>query len=163
VREYTPNVIEPSFGLGRIMYSLLEHVWWTREGDEQRSVLSFPPAVAPIKALILPISSSPEFTPFVKTIAASLRSFGLANRVDDTSASIGKRYARNDELGTPFAVTVDFQTLKDSTVTLRERDSLEQVRESVDVIVGLVRDLVEEKITWKDVVAKYPKFEGQEV
>jgi hypothetical protein len=131
VREYTPNVIEPSFGLGRIMYSLLEHVWWFREGDEQRSVLSFPAVVAPTKALILPISNNDDFSPFVKQISNSLRRKGVSNKVDESSASIGKRYARSDEIGTPFAVTVDFQTLSDKTVTLRERDSLKQIRESV--------------------------------
>ncbi|KAJ3327267.1 Glycine--tRNA ligase 1, mitochondrial [Blyttiomyces sp. JEL0837] len=163
IREYIPSVIEPSFGLGRVMYSLLEHSWYIREGDEQRHVLSFPPVIAPIKALILPISSSPSFVPFLKRIADGLRKEGISNRIDDTGASIGKRYARNDELGTPFAVTVDFQTVKDSTVTLRERDSLKQIRESIPTIVNVIRDLVEERITWDDVLAKYPAFVSQSV
>ncbi|KAJ3417282.1 Glycine--tRNA ligase 1, mitochondrial [Chytridiales sp. JEL 0842] len=163
VREFTPNVIEPSFGLGRIMYSLLEHVWWTREGDEQRSVLSFPAAVAPTKCLILPISNNNDFSPHVKQVAESLRRFGVSSRVDESGASIGKRYARSDELGTPFAVTIDFQTLADKTVTLRERDSLKQIRESVPTVVQIVTDLVEEKTTWADVIAKYPVFVAQEI
>ncbi|KAI9313324.1 hypothetical protein DFJ73DRAFT_884885 [Zopfochytrium polystomum] len=163
VREFTPNVIEPSFGLGRIMYSLLEHVYWTREDDEQKSVLSFPASVAPIKALILPISSNDVFTPFMDTIVQQLRRNGVSSRVDDSSASIGRRYARNDELGTPFGVTVDFQTVKDSTVTLRERDSTKQIRESIPTVVQLITDLVAERIAWRDVESKYPIFTGQEL
>jgi glycyl-tRNA synthetase len=123
-REFTPNVIEPSFGIGRVLYSLLEHSYWAREEDVQRGVLSLPPLVAPIKCLIVPISNHETLRPIVKQIcmfharldvffkalatAAKLRSAGIASRVDDSSASIGKRYARNDELGTPFGVTVDF-------------------------------------------------------
>ncbi|KAI9344880.1 hypothetical protein BDR26DRAFT_856891 [Obelidium mucronatum] len=164
IREYVPNVIEPSFGLGRILYSLLEHVWWVREGDDEaRNVLSFNPAIAPTKALILPISSNEQFNPFISQVASSLRREGVSTRVDDSAASIGKRYARNDELGTPFAITVDFQTVKDQTVTLRERDSLKQIREDIPTVVSIIKDLVEERITWSDVESKYTAFTQQEV
>jgi Glycyl-tRNA synthetase (class II) len=83
--------------------------------------------------------------------------------VDDSSASIGKRYARNDELGTPFGVTVDFQTLKDGTVTLRERDSMRQVRADEEKIIEAIRALVDGTKTWKDIEAELPLFEGQEL
>ena len=83
--------------------------------------------------------------------------------MDDSSASIGKRYARNDELGTPLGITVDFQTVKDSTVTLRDRDSTGQVRASEDEILKAVKGLVEGAETWKDVQKRLPAFEGQEV
>eukprot|EP00842_Homolaphlyctis_polyrhiza_P002997 jgi/Hompol1/3699/HPOL_006735-RA len=168
LREYTPNVIEPSFGIGRILYALLEHSYYVREGevkegDMQRTVFKFPPAVAPIKALISPISNNPEFEPFTKQIVAGLRRNGIANKVDNSSSAIGRRYARNDELGTPFAVTVDFQTVNDSTVTLRERDSTKQIRESIPVVVEIIKDLVEERTTWEQVMGKYPLFVSQEV
>ncbi len=74
VREFTPNVIEPSFGIGRIFYSLLEHSFWTRAEDQDRGVLSLPPLVAPIKALIVPISSNEKLTPLVKQVSRKLRS-----------------------------------------------------------------------------------------
>jgi len=119
VREFTPNVIEPSFGIGRILYSLLEHSYWAREKDIARGVLSLPPAVAPVKVLIVPISANAEFKPLVRDISQQFRSAGVASRVDDSSASIGKRYARNDELGTPFGVTLDFASLKNGTMTIR--------------------------------------------
>ncbi|KAJ3061986.1 Glycine--tRNA ligase 1, mitochondrial, partial [Quaeritorhiza haematococci] len=162
-REYIPNVIEPSFGIGRILYSLIEHSYYIREGDEQRGVLKFPPVVAPFKALVLPISRNEEFVPFIGDIVTGLRRRNISNKVDDSSGSIGRRYARNDELGTPFAVTVDFQTVKDGSVTLRERDSLKQIRESIPTILDIIKDLVEERTTWEEVVSKYPTFVAQEL
>ena len=83
--------------------------------------------------------------------------------MDDSSQSIGRRYARNDELGTPFAITVDFQTVKDNTITLRERDSTKQIRTSAEEIFEVIKDLVEERRVWSDVIAQYGEFEGQEV
>ncbi|KAJ3043385.1 Glycine--tRNA ligase 1, mitochondrial [Rhizophlyctis rosea] len=165
VRNFVPNVIEPSFGIGRILYQLLEHSYYVREGDEQRAVFKFRPSVAPNKALVVPISQSDRetFEPHIKQVVTALRRAGVANKVDNSGASIGRRYARNDELGTPFAVTVDFQTLKDNTVTLRERDSTTQIRESIPTVVGILKDLVEEATTWEEVAKKYPAFTQQEV
>ncbi|KAJ1963565.1 Glycine--tRNA ligase 1, mitochondrial [Dipsacomyces acuminosporus] len=156
VREYTPNVIEPSFGIGRILYSLIEHSFNVRADDEQRAVLSFKPAVAPFKCLVLPLSNHPSFEKPLHDVARRLRTNGVPARIDDAaSASIGRRYARNDELGTPFAITVDFQTADDSSVTLRERDTTKQIRGKVDEIVALVKDLVSGNTTWEDVLGKY--------
>ncbi|KAJ3154890.1 Glycine--tRNA ligase 1, mitochondrial [Geranomyces michiganensis] len=164
VREYTPSVIEPSFGIGRILYQLLEHSYYRREGDDEaRHVLRFPACVAPVKALVVPISHSDEFAPFIKEIVTGLRRSNIANKVDDSGSSIGKRYARNDELGTPFAVTVDFQTVQDGSVTLRERDSTRQIREKISVVMDIVKNLVEEKTTWQEVEKTYPAFVQQEL
>ncbi|KAJ3372376.1 Glycine--tRNA ligase 1, mitochondrial [Kappamyces sp. JEL0680] len=160
VLEYTPNVIEPSFGIGRILYALLEHSYYVREGDEQRAVFQFPAAVAPTKALVVPLSKNAEFEPFVKDIVTRLRKKGISNKVDSSSGSIGRRYARNDEVGTPFGITIDFDTVKDSTVTLRERDSTKQIRASPQQIVDAVDDLVEGRTTWEALVAKYGEFAG---
>ncbi|KAK3202265.1 hypothetical protein GRF29_161g634042 [Pseudopithomyces chartarum] len=163
VREYTPNVIEPSFGIGRIFYALCEHSYWTREQDEARGVLSFPPTVAPTKVLIVPLSSHGDFKPFVRTLSNKLQDIGVSSRVDDSGASIGKRYSRNDELGTPLGITIDFQSVKDNTFTLRDRDSTEQVRASLDDICSAISSLVSGKEKWADVSARLPKFEGQDV
>lgn len=92
VREFTPNVIEPSFGIGRILYALIEHNYWTRAGDEARGVLSFPPPVAPTKVLLVPLSRDESFKPLVQKLRRSLNRIGVANTVDDSGASIGKRY-----------------------------------------------------------------------
>jgi len=165
-REYVPNVIEPSFGIGRILYSLIEHSYWTRGadgGDEARAVLSFPPLVAPTKVLIVPLSSNKEFAPFTRKLSQKLRAAGLSSRTDDSSATIGKRYSRNDEIGTPFGVTIDFQTIQDGTLTLRERDTTRQVRAEEDKIIDAILALVNGTKTWQDVEAELPKFEAQEI
>lgn len=142
MREFTPNVIEPSFGIGRILYSLLEHSYWAREQDQARGVLSFPPLVAPIKVLIVAISNDPALTTVIHDISLKLRKLGIASRVDDSSASIGKKYARNDELGTPFGITVDFATTKNGTLTLRERDTTNQLIGSTEDVIKTVDQLV---------------------
>ncbi|KAH6963849.1 hypothetical protein DER45DRAFT_554545 [Fusarium avenaceum] len=165
-REYVPNVIEPSFGIGRILYSLMEHSFWTRGsdgGDEARGVLSFPPTVAPTKVLLVPLSSNAQFKPLLKQLSQRLRSAGISSRVDDSSASIGKRYSRNDELGTPLGVTIDFQTVQDGTVTLRDRDSTNQVRAEQEKIIDAIKSIVDGSKKWAQIETELPKFEGQEV
>lgn len=87
---------------------------------------------------------------------------GISNRVDDTSASIGKRYARNDELGTPLGITVDFQSIKDNSLTLRDRDTMKQVRASEDEICKAVKSLVDGEETWEDIRKRLPEFVGQD-
>ncbi|KAF8865774.1 glycyl-tRNA synthetase [Acephala macrosclerotiorum] len=164
-REYTPNVIEPSFGIGRILYSLIEHNYWTRGsegGDEARGVLSFPPTVAPTKVLLVPLSGHESFKPLLKAMSLKLRKLGVSSRVDDSSASIGKRYSRNDELGTPLGITVDFQSVQDKTYTLRDRDSTKQVRADEEKILAAIKSLVEGEKVWADIEKELPAFEGQE-
>lgn len=111
----------------------------------------------------MPLSSNPQFAPALKKLLQRLRSMGISSRVDDSSASIGKRYSRNDELGTPLGITVDFQTVKDGTVTLRDRDSTTQVRAEEDTILEAVKALVDGSKDWAKIQAELPKFEGQEV
>jgi glycyl-tRNA synthetase len=96
-------------------------------------------------------------------IALKLRGHGISNKVDDSSQSIGRRYARNDELGTPFGITVDFQTVKDGTITLRERDSTKQIRATQEDIFQIIKDVVDERRKWAEIVAEYGEFKGQEV
>jgi glycyl-tRNA synthetase len=91
MREYVPNVIEPSFGIGRILYALIEHNYWTRDGDDAKGVISFPTLAAPTKVLLCPLSAKDEFRPMVSRLSAKLRNMGVSNRVDDSSVSIGKR------------------------------------------------------------------------
>ena len=155
-RKFTPSVIEPSFGMGRILYSLLEHSFYQRDGDEQRCVMRFKPQVAPEKCAVFPISSNKECNMVVDMIAADLLDNDLATRVDKSTASLGRRYARSDELGVPFAVTVDFQSVQDNTVTLRERDSTKQVRLHKDEITNVISKIVRGKMTWTDLTKKYP-------
>jgi len=163
VEEIIPSVIEPSFGIGRIMYSIFEHNFKVREGDEQRTYFSLPPAIAPIKCSVLPLSNNAEFNPLVEDISAQLTEADVAHKIDDSSGSIGKRYARTDEVAVPFGITVDFDSLKTpQTVTLRERDSTAQIRIPVDQVAETLRKLSTGKISWDVVAQKFPKFESQE-
>ncbi|KAK3728147.1 hypothetical protein QZH41_019460, partial [Actinostola sp. cb2023] len=130
VRDVEPHVVEPSFGIGRIMYSILEHNCRIREGDEQRTWLSLPPAVAPVKCSVLPLSRNKEFEPYVKQLSVALTELDISHKVDDSSGSIGRRYARTDEIAIPFGITVDFDTVNKvpHTVTMRERNTTRQIR-----------------------------------
>ena len=134
--EIIPHVIEPSFGIDRILYTVLDHSYYEDAVDgETRAVLRFHPAVAPIEVAVLPLMDREELALPAKKIQEELRGLGL--RVDyDTSGSIGRRYRRNDEIGTPYEVTVDYETLEQGTVTIRDRDSMLQIR----VPLGQVAD-----------------------
>ncbi|KAK8743092.1 hypothetical protein OTU49_001521 [Cherax quadricarinatus] len=164
VEEVIPSVIEPSFGIGRVFYSLLEHSFRVREDDDKRTFFSLPAVVAPIKVSVLPLSNKQEFVPFTTKLADALTELNLLVRVDDSTGSIGRRYARTDEIAIPFGVTVDFDTVNNvpHTVTLRERDSTEQVRIPIDDVPLTVKKLADGKIQWKEVTDKWPRFIAQE-
>lgn len=160
--KFTPSVIEPSFGMGRILYSLLEHSFYQRDADEQRCVMRFKPAIAPQKCAVLPISSGEEINAVVDEIAAELMESDLATRVDKATASLGRKYSRADEVGVPFAVTVDFDTLANGTVTLRERDSTVQIRLPKSEVTRIVFDFVHGRLSWEEAIAKYPVVQVKE-
>ena len=152
VNEFIPSVIEPSFGFGRILYSLLEHSFSTRPEDVQRSVLSFPTCMSPVKVWILPLQSGDDFTPLVQELVQSMKREGMTVRYDSGNVSIGKRYARYDEIGVSFCVTVDFDSVKNRDVTVRERDSMQQIRIPVDGASEMIRDLINGKLQWSNVM-----------
>ncbi|KAK2185863.1 hypothetical protein NP493_220g00040 [Ridgeia piscesae] len=163
VEEIVPSVVEPSFGIGRIMYALFEHNFRMREGDEQRTYLALPPVIAPYKCSVLPLSNNPDFTTFVKQISSALTQHDVSHKVDASSGSIGRRYARTDQIAIPFGITIDFDTLKTPhSATLRERDSMKQIRAEVTELPKIVSDLSNGKRTWEDVLNNYPLFEQQE-
>lgn len=160
-RSYYPSVIEPSFGIGRILACLWEHSYYIRDGEDEtdgsavRAVLGLPAQIAPLKCTVLPLSKNEVFNTLLKEIQGKLNAAGLLNRVDDSGQSIGRRYARSDELGTPFGVTVDFQSVEDGTVTVRERDSTVQVRCSVSQAVSVIEKMVQGSMAWADVCELY--------
>jgi glycyl-tRNA synthetase len=126
--NFVPHVVEPSYGIDRILYCILEHNFnkGEKEGEEYLS-LRLPSAIAPITVGVFPLVTKDNLPHFAHNIAADLRSAGIMTSYDDRG-SIGRRYARMDEIGTPFCITVDHDTLKDNTVTVRWRDTTEQVR-----------------------------------
>jgi len=122
-----PYVIEPSAGVDRSVLAFLadaydeEHV-----NDELRVVLRLHPALAPIKVAILPLSRNEKLLPLSQEIYTDLRRYWMVQY--DNAQSIGRRYRRQDEIGTPLCVTIDFDSLEDNAVTIRERDSMRQIR-----------------------------------
>jgi glycyl-tRNA synthetase len=139
--EITPHVIEPSFGIDRIIYAVMDHSFHEDVVDgEPRLVLRFNPGVAPIEVAVLPLMDRNVLVESAKKILDTLRSKGI--RVDyDTSGSIGRRYRRNDEVGTPYCVTIDYETLEQETVTIRDRDSMRQVKVEVNQLVDVLEGL----------------------
>lgn len=154
--KYTPSVIEPSFGVGRILYHILEHAYKLREdavpapGDKEakalRAYLTLPAFMAPIKVAVLPISTKEALNATVETLNRAMTNSGLSCRADSSGQSIGRRYARLDEVGVPFICTVDFESIQDKCVTLRERDSMQQIRIPIADAPAIVAKLVQASI-----------------
>jgi glycyl-tRNA synthetase len=153
--KFTPSVIEPSFGIGRVLYAVMEHAFTQRDGDEQRCVMRFRPNVAPIKVGIFPLLRKPEFDPVVESLRTAFNTAGLASRVDASAGSVGRRYSRADELGVPFGITVDFESLFAGTVTLRDRDSMAQIRVDTTEAVDIISRLCAETISFPELMKLY--------
>ncbi|HWD05939.1 MAG TPA: glycine--tRNA ligase [Amycolatopsis sp.] len=137
-QRYRPFVIEPAAGVGRSMMAFLvdaydeEEVPNAKGGTDKRTVLHLDPRLAPYKAAVLPLSRNADLSPKARELAATLRKHWNVD-FDDAQA-IGRRYRRQDEIGTPYCVTVDFDTLEDQAVTVRERDSMTQERIAIDKV-----------------------------
>ncbi len=140
--RYTPYVIEPAAGVDRAMLAFLVDAYATEEVEgRQRTVLRLHPKLAPVKVAVLPLVSKDGQPERAREIFDSLRRRVPAEF--DEGGSIGKRYRRQDEIGTPWGVTIDHQTLEDDTVTLRDRDSLEQVRVAADELPEMLAERLE--------------------
>ncbi|MDE6831841.1 MAG: glycine--tRNA ligase, partial [Muribaculaceae bacterium] len=126
----------------RMFLSVLCSIYEEQQLDngETRVVLHLPPALAPVKCAVMPLVRKDGLPEKARAIVNDLK-FAFATHYDEKD-SIGKRYRRQDAIGTPFCITVDHQTLEDNTVTLRERDSMEQTRISVDDLHRLIHDRV---------------------
>lgn len=142
--RYTPFVIEPAAGLTRSLMAFLVDAYTEDEapnakgGTDTRTVLALDRRLAPIKAAVLPLSRDEKLSPVAKELAQTLRA-EWAIDFDDAGA-IGRRYRRHDEIGTPFAVTVDFDSLEDHAVTVRERDTMAQERIAIADLPGYLRE-----------------------
>ncbi len=129
--RYLPHCIEPSIGVERVLLAVLASAYKEEEvNGETRTVLAFSPRVAPVQIAVLPLSKKEELSGIAEGIVGDLKkSFRV--QYDETQ-SIGKRYRRQDEIGTPYCVTVDFETVDDKAVTVRDRDTMEQERVKID-------------------------------
>jgi glycyl-tRNA synthetase len=136
--RYTPYVIEPAAGATRTMMAFLIAAYDEDEiGGEKRTVLRLHPRIAPYQVAVLPLSKKDTLTPVAEDVLSRLQPFAMCDY--DETQSIGRRYRRQDEIGTPLAVTVDFDTIEDRAVTIRDRDTTEQVRVPIDHLVEEVR------------------------
>ncbi len=139
--KFIPHVIEPSFGTDRtVLITLLDAYAEDEIDKEPRTVMRFDPKIAPVKAAIFPLINKEKLPEIAKSIFNDLKS-DLSVEYDDSGA-IGKRYRRQDEIGTPFCITVDFDSLKDKTVTLRDRDTTKQKRVKIAELKDLVKKAV---------------------
>ena len=137
--HFIPYIIEPSAGVDRAALAFLTDAYDEDVADgEKRIVLRFHPAIAPVKIAVLPLSKKETLTPLAKEVYAEVRRC-FATQYDD-SQSIGRRYRRQDEIGTPFCVTIDFQSLEDKQVTIRDRDTMDQIRVPIQDVVGILSD-----------------------
>ena len=141
-QKFIPHVIEPTFGVDRTILALLCDAYdvETLKNNEKRTVLHFSTKIAPIKVAIFPLMKKPLLIEKSKKIHERLKT--LWNTEYDEGGAIGKRYRRQDELGTPFCVTIDFETLEDDSVTIRERDSMEQKRIKIDNLVNVLSEKI---------------------
>lgn len=148
--KYVPYVIEPAAGLTRSLMAFLVDAYDvdeapnTKGGVDKRTVLRLDPRLAPVKAAVLPLSKKPELQTVAHDLAADLRQHDWMIDYDEAGA-IGRRYRREDEIGTPLCITVDFDTLDDQAVTIRERDTMQQERVALDKVADYVAARIGEK------------------
>jgi len=144
-KNYIPYVVETSIGLDRMFLSVLSNAYNEEqlENGESRVVMNIPPALAPVKLAVLPLTKKDGLPEIAREIINELK-FDFNCQYEEKD-SIGRRYRRQDAIGTPFCITIDHQTKDDQTVTVRYRDTMEQER----VKISALRDIMEEKVSMK--------------
>jgi glycyl-tRNA synthetase len=145
-KRFIPHVVEPSFGSDRLFYVALEYAYRVKD---DRVVMSFPRTIAPTQVGVYPLVSKDGIAEKAREVHQLLLNEGFAVELDETG-SIGRRYARADEAGVPLGITVDYDTLKDGTVTIRDRDTWQQVRSPINDLAELLHKYFQEKINFKD-------------
>lgn len=141
--KFIPHVIEPTFGLTRLTLMVMLEAYTMEDvptadgGTDKRLVMKFPYSLAPVKVAVLPLSKKPDLQKVSKEIVEKLA--GNWNVEYDETQSIGKRYRRQDEIGTPYCVTVDFDSLEDHAVTVRDRDTMKQERIAIDELAEYLK------------------------
>lgn len=145
-KRFIPHVVEPSFGSDRLFYVAMEYAYNLKE---DRVVMSFPRSIAPAQVGVYPLVSKDGLVEKAMEVRKLLTNQGLSVEFDETG-SIGRRYARADEAGVPLGITIDYDTLKDSTVTIRDRDSWKQVRTRIDELSDLLHKYFQGKANVED-------------
>jgi len=145
-KRFIPHVVEPSFGSDRLFYVALEYAYRVKD---DRVLMSFPRNIAPTQVGVYPLVSKDGITEKTREVHQILLNEGFAAEFDETG-SIGRRYARADEAGIPLGITIDYDTLNDGTVTIRDRDSWQQVRSAIKELPELLHKYFQEKINFED-------------
>jgi glycyl-tRNA synthetase len=141
-----PHVVEPSIGVERTAYCVLEHCF--REGDRDWAWFKFPPKIAPIEVIVTPLVRKDKLPEKATEIYKRLKAEGFDAAYDE-KGSVGKIYARADEIGIPFAITVDYTTLEDNTATIRNRDTAKQVRVRVEELPPTLKELINNRMEFE--------------
>jgi glycyl-tRNA synthetase len=138
-QSYVPYVVETSIGLDRTFLAVLSYAYCEEKLDDgsERTVLRIPPILAPVKAAVMPLVKKDGLPEKAREIMDILKMEW--NCQYDEKDAIGRRYRRQDAIGTPFCITIDHQTPEDNTVTIRERDSMQQQRVGIDNLVNIIR------------------------
>ncbi len=141
--KFVPHVIEPSFGLDRTILAVLLSAYDEEKTDEDtRTVLRFKPRIAPVKAAVFPLlKNKPELVAKAREIYGNLK-LSIPQVMWDDNGNIGKRYRRQDEIGTPYCITVDFDTLENDTVTVRDRDTMKQERMPAKDLIAFIKEKI---------------------
>jgi glycyl-tRNA synthetase len=150
-RKLIPHNIEPSFGVERAFYCTMEHAYRKEKFDRDWAWFKFPAHIAPYKVQIYPLMKKDELANPAYEIYLKFKKEGMSVNYDKVGA-IGKRYQRADEIGTPYCVTIDYDTIEKqpSTVTIRDRDTMEQIRVPSENIVSIIKDLIAGRIKFLD-------------
>jgi len=145
-KRFIPHVVEPSFGAERLLYATLEYAYSVKNG---RVILKLPRDIAPISLAVFPLVSKAPIISKAKEVYENFKNMGL-RVIYDESGNIGRRYARADEIGVPLAITIDYQTLEDNTVTIRNRDTWEQVRSPINEAYIKIPQYLKYKLKFED-------------
>jgi len=140
--KFVPHVIEPSYGIDRILYFILEHNYVEeKKKDEEYTILKLNPLIAPIKTGVFPLISDEKLIRVAQRVDTDLRTAGISTFYDE-SGTIGRRYARMDEIGTPFCITIDHDSLNDNQVTVRDRNTTKQDRIGIQELVSHMKEKI---------------------
>lgn len=150
--RFVPHVIEPSYGIDRIFYSTILHSYTedVNEEGETRAYFKLPAKIAPVKAAVLPLVNKESLVEIAQNIEITLRENGFITSYE-TSGTIGKRYARADEIGVPYAITVDYDSIDDHKVTIRNRDTFKQKRVAINRIPVIMKELIDGMISFDEI------------
>ncbi|MHA2248927.1 MAG: glycine--tRNA ligase [Candidatus Kariarchaeaceae archaeon] len=156
-KKVIPHVVEPSFGVSRLVYAVLLAAY-QKEGRDW-TWFKFPGAMAPWEVLVAPLMKKDGLAEAAKVLYWELKDQGI-DVIFDQSGAIGRRYARADEIGIPLAITYDYESLEDDTVTIRNRDTTEQIRAPSEELPAIIREYILEMVNWKDLVQEYGLIES---